>query len=157
MRFGDAGRRPGSRIEDDGLRRNVRWLSHTFEESPTAEPARTWTHYCLQYGPPAVLTIVNGIARSGELEGSVNQQGFVLMRNFRGRFDGRIDSQGTVRGRVTGGCSYQLVWQKVPAPTMPFDGDYVGVSRESSCVPCRVPVTLIIRNGVVAGGSCKGM
>ena len=79
------------------------------------------------------------------------------MRNFRGRFDGRIDSQGTVRERVTGGCSYQLVWQKVPAPTMPFDGDYVGVSRESSCVPYRVPVTLIIRNGVVAGGSCKGM
>jgi hypothetical protein len=39
----------------------------------------------------------------------------------------------------------------VPAPTMPFDGDYIGVSRESSCLASRVPVALIIRNGVDRG------
>jgi hypothetical protein len=44
----------------------------------------------------------------------------------------------------------------VPAPTMPFDGDYIGVSRESSCLASRVPVALIIRNGVVTGGSWQG-
>ena len=59
-------------------------------------------------------------------------------------------------GRSTGPCAYQLVWQKVPPPTMPFDGDYVGVSRESSCLADGVPVTLIIRNSVVIGGSWQG-
>jgi hypothetical protein len=39
---------------------------------------------------------------------------------------------------------------------MPFDGDYVGVSRESSCLANGVPVTLIIRNSVVTGGSWQG-
>jgi hypothetical protein len=78
------------------------------------------------------------------------------MRDFWSHFDGRIDNAGMVRARATGECSYQLVWQKLPAPTMPFDGDYVGVSRESSCLANGVPVTLIIRNGVVIGGSWRG-
>jgi hypothetical protein len=39
---------------------------------------------------------------------------------------------------------------------MPFDGDYVGVSRESSCLANSVPTTLVIRNGVVHGGSWQG-
>jgi hypothetical protein len=61
-----------------------------------------------------------------------------------------------VRGRSTSACSSQLVWQKAPAPTMPFDGDYVGVSRESLCLANDVPVNLIIRNSVVTGGSWQG-
>jgi hypothetical protein len=44
-----------------------------------------------------------------------------------------------------------------PLPTMPFDGEYVGVSRESSntgapgaeCPPNRVPAPLTIWNGIV--------
>ena len=36
------------------------------------------------------------------------------------------------------------------------DGDYVGVSRESSCLANGVPVTLSIRNNVVTGGSWQG-
>jgi hypothetical protein len=50
----------------------------------------------------------------------------------------------------------------LPAPTMPFDGDYIGVSRETSdggpeCPPKAVPATLGIRNSVVvAGGSWQG-
>jgi hypothetical protein len=44
---------------------------------------------------------------------------------------------------------------------MPFDGDYIGVSRESSdsgpeCPPKSVPATLVIRNSVVAGGTWQG-
>jgi len=132
-------------------------VSRTFEGTTVpAFEGRTWTHFCLPYGPPAPLTIVNGIARAGKSEGSVNPQGVLVMRDFWSHFDGRIDSQGAVRGRSTGTCSYQLVWQKVPAPTMPFDGDYVGVSRESSCLADGVPVTLIIRNSAVVGGSWQG-
>jgi hypothetical protein len=105
--------------------------SRTFEEATLPEQAgRTWTRYCPQFGPPAPLMIVNGIARSGKLEGSVSPQGVLVMRSFGDHFDGLIDSQGTVRGRSTGVCSYQLVWQKAPPPTMPFDGDYIGY-RES--------------------------
>jgi hypothetical protein len=120
----------------------------------------TWTRACHEDRPPPPLTIVNGLARTswGAAEGPVSPQGVLAMRTTRGdHIDGRIDGQGSVWARFTSGCSYQLVWQKVPAPTMPFDGDYVGVSRESSCLANRVPVTLIIRNGVVVhGGSWQG-
>jgi hypothetical protein len=80
----------------------------------------------------------------------------VVMRDFWIRFDGRIDSQGTVRGRSTSGCSYLVAWQKVPPPTMPFDGDYTGVSRElvgegAKCLSNGVPATLIVRNDAVLG------
>jgi hypothetical protein len=107
------------------------------------------------------LTIANGIARTNKYEGSVSPQGILIMRNFWSRFDGRIDNQGSVRGRATSGCSYQLVWQKVPPMTMPFDGDYAGVSRESTasspqCPSNGVPSTLIIRNSAVLGNSWQG-
>jgi hypothetical protein len=39
---------------------------------------------------------------------------------------------------------------------MPFDGDYAGVSIESSCQANRVPGALIIRNRVVTGGGWQG-
>jgi hypothetical protein len=134
-------------------------VSRTFEEDSTPFRAgATWTHYCPQpFGPPGALTIVNGTAKAGKLEGSVSPQGVLVMRNSWGvHFDGRIDSQGTVRGRSTGGCDYQLVWQKVPPPTLPFDGDYIGVSRESSgwgpeCPANGVPGMVWIRNSVVLG------
>jgi len=59
-------------------------------------------------------------------------------------------------------CAYIVHMGPLPAPTMPFDGDYIGVSRETSdggpeCPPKAVPATLVIRNGgVVAGGSWQG-
>jgi hypothetical protein len=129
-------------------------VSNAFEGGLAGEH---WLRTCPQFGPPRMLTIVNGIARSGKAEGSVGPQGILVMRDFWSHFDGRIDSQGIVRARATGSCNYQLVWQKVPPPTMPFDGDYVGVSRESSCLANGVPVTLIIRNSVVVtGGRWQG-
>ena len=67
---------------------------------------------------------------------------------------------GAVTGRLTSACSYQMVWRKVPASTTAFDGEYFGVSRESSrtasppgaeCPPNTVPAPLTITNGVVLG------
>ena len=134
-------------------------VSRTFEEDSTPFRAgATWTHYCPQpFGPPRALTIVNGTAKAGKFEGSVSAQGVLVMRNsWSDYFDGRIDSQGTVRGRTTSGCSYLLTWQKVPPPTLPFDGDYIGVSRESigwgpECPANGVPGMVTIRNSVVLG------
>jgi hypothetical protein len=64
--------------------------------------------------------IVNGIAHTaglGTAEGSVSPEGVVVMRALAGfgagsQFEGRIDGHGTVTGRFTGSCSYQVVWQE---------------------------------------------
>lgn len=58
-----------------------------------------------------------------------------------------------VNGRV---CYDHIQMAPAPAPTMPFDGDYIGVSRRSGgsgdkCPPNEVPAALIIRNSVVLG------
>jgi len=129
--------------------------SNTFEGD--IDTGRTSAWYCPQFSRSPTLSIVNGIARTGPYEGSVDAQGVLVMRSFWSHFDGRIGTQGTVRGRSTSGCSYQFVWQKVPAPTMPFNSDFIGVSRESrrskaGCAPRGVPGTLIIRSGVALGG-----
>ena len=61
-----------------------------------------------------------------------------------------------------------MVWQKkAPGSTTAFDGEYIGVSRESSktatapgaeCAPNGVPAPLTIMNGVVSSdrGSWEG-
>jgi hypothetical protein len=75
---------------------------------------------CAPNGPPAPLTIVNGIARTlwgrpAEAEGYVGPQGgFTMLAPNGSVFDGRINGNGTISGRfVTGGaCSYQMVWHK---------------------------------------------
>ena len=47
------------------------------------------------------------------MEGSVNAQGALVMHLRNGiKFEGRIDGAGRAAGRLTGGCSYQFVWQK---------------------------------------------
>ena len=134
-------------------------VSNTFEGD--IDTGRTSAWYCPQFSRPPTLSIVNGIARTGPYEGSVDAQGVLVMRSFWSHFDGRIDSQGTVRGRSTSGCSYQFVWQNVPPPTTPFDGDYVGVSLESTgwspqCPSNGVPSTLTIRNRAVPGNFWQG-
>jgi hypothetical protein len=68
--------------------------------------------------PPRALSIAGGVARfpwgpDNMLEGSVTPQGALVMRTPHGqRFDGQIDAQGTVRGQITGTCTYSIVWQK---------------------------------------------
>jgi hypothetical protein len=79
------------------------------------------TRVCAKNGQPGPLTIAGGVVRwpgtvptaGGTAEGSVNAQGVVVMHGPLGmRFDGQIDGRGTVTGRLTSYCAYQLVWQK---------------------------------------------
>ena len=78
------------------------------------------TRQCPPSGGVAPLTIVNGVARTkalGTAEGSVKPQGVVVMKALAGfgagsRFEGQIDGHGTLTGRFTASCSYQVVWQK---------------------------------------------
>jgi hypothetical protein len=77
-------------------------------------------------GRAGSLTITNGQARLQFYEGTVGSQGELAMRRVpepvkrggmpgvEGIVTGRIEKDGTVRGRrTTRGCSYDLVWQKV--------------------------------------------
>ena len=76
------------------------------------------TNRCPPSGAAAALTIANGVARTpwvpeDPLVGSVDPQGGLVMRTQRGhKFEGRIDGQGRIAGRLTGVCAYQIVWQK---------------------------------------------
>jgi hypothetical protein len=102
------------------------------------------------------------------LKGSVNAAGEISTSLYRtGGGPGErvtVDSwSGIIHDKVFTGhhllghvCAWNVQMTPVPPPTMPFDGDYIGVSRESSCLANGVPVTLIIRNGVAIGGSWQG-
>jgi hypothetical protein len=79
------------------------------------------TRVCAPNGQPGPLTIAGGVVRwpgtvptaGGIPEGSVNAQSVVVMHGPLGmRFHGQIDGRGTVTGRLTSYCGYQLVWQK---------------------------------------------
>jgi hypothetical protein len=74
------------------------------------------TRSCPPSGKPAPLTISNGAAQTlwgGTAEGSVNSQGVLVIRAPNGaRIDGQIDGHGSVTGRITSACSYQVIWQK---------------------------------------------
>jgi hypothetical protein len=87
-------------------------VSRTLEGTMIAPSARS----CPPNGRPGPLTIAGGVARApwgGTAEGSVNAQGAVVMRAPNGaRIDAQIDERGTVTGRLTSACSYQVVWQK---------------------------------------------
>jgi len=72
-----------------------------------------------QSGVPGPLEIKNGIVQKhGEQgwEGSVGPQGALVMHGANGsRFEGQIDSQGTISGRIAGPlCSVTFVWRKQP-------------------------------------------
>ena len=69
-------------------------------------------------GQPGPLTIAGGVVRwpapyAGTAEGSVNAQGLLVLHTpYGSRIDAQIDGRGTVTGRLTGLCSYQMLWQK---------------------------------------------
>jgi hypothetical protein len=75
---------------------------------------------CVPNGQSGTLTIAGGVARYNgsnirqvAWEGSVNAQGVLVMRSPGGsRIAAQIDGSGTVTGRLTGECSYHMVWQK---------------------------------------------
>jgi len=81
------------------------------------------TTRCPPLAQPGPLTIVGGVARialgntsyvgGGTAEGSVTPQGVLVLRTpFGERIDVQIDGRGTVTGRYTSACNYQMVWQK---------------------------------------------
>jgi hypothetical protein len=85
----------------------------------------TATRGCTPSGQPGPLTIAGGVARyqagvgtyvsgDGTYEGSVNAQGVLILRGgpSGNRIDAQIDGRGSVTGRLTSRCSYQMVWQK---------------------------------------------
>jgi hypothetical protein len=94
-------------------------VSRTFEGNIYGD-VRIQTRGCTPGGQPGPLTIAGGVARYNgstvnriTYEGSVNAQGVLVMHSPRSaRIDAQIDAHGTVTGRATGDCNYQLVWQK---------------------------------------------
>ena len=76
--------------------------------------ADTMTRFCLPNSQPPPLTIVNGIVTWAGAHGSVSPQGVLVIPNqkYGARIDAQIDDHGTVRGRLSSACIYQMVWQK---------------------------------------------
>ncbi len=71
---------------------------------------------CPHYAAPP-LTISNGLAQFDvqniRFQGYVTPQGALAMRTGVGqRFEGQIDAQNVLRGRVIGACVYDATWQK---------------------------------------------
>jgi hypothetical protein len=71
---------------------------------------------CVANGVPPTLTITNGVARtSGGAEGTVSPDGRLVLRSPNSfRWDGQIDSHGTVKAQGSGtySCLYTNTWQK---------------------------------------------
>jgi len=71
---------------------------------------------CPNYTAPN-LTISNGLAQLDVLnirfQGYVTRQGALAMRTGVGqRFEGQIDAQNVLKGRVIGACVYDATWRK---------------------------------------------
>jgi hypothetical protein len=103
-----------------------RTLGGTYQQDPATThssdiPQSTMylneSHCVTMNGQPGPLTIAGGVVRwrgrVSSFEGSVNAQGVLVLHDPSGyRIDAQLDSRGTVTGRLTGVCSYQIVWQK---------------------------------------------
>jgi hypothetical protein len=94
-------------------------VSRTLEGTISGNPNAT--RACVPNGQPGPLVIAGGVARyngsalrSSTCDGSVNAQGVLVMHcpPSDSRIDAQIDGRGTVTGRATSYCSYQMVWQK---------------------------------------------
>jgi hypothetical protein len=81
--------------------------------SPTAQ--------CPNIRVAPVLTIRNGIARFAALnltfQGYVTPQGALMMQSEGGQtFEGKIDPNFVLKGRVSGNCIYDATWTKHQSP-----------------------------------------
>jgi hypothetical protein len=115
-------------------------------------------------GGQVVIHEVMFNGRGSIYRGSVNAAGEISAFQYQEPYSTYVMFFGAIREKVFAGqrvighvCYYSVQMQMALAPAMPFDGDYVGVSRESSCLANGVPVTLSIRNNVVTGGSWQGI
>jgi hypothetical protein len=71
---------------------------------------------CPHYAAPPLI-ISNGLAQFDvqniRFQGYVTSQGALAMRTGVGqRFEGQIDAQNVLRGRVIGACAYDVTWHK---------------------------------------------
>ena len=72
---------------------------------------------CPNYTTAPPLTISGGLAQldviNVRFQGYVTPQGALVMRTGVGqRFEGQIDAQNQLAGRVTGGCLYDATWKR---------------------------------------------
>jgi len=72
---------------------------------------------CANYGAPPALTISNGLAQfqahNVTFQGYVTPQGGLTMRTGLGhKFEGHIDNQYALKGRLVERCTYNLSWQR---------------------------------------------
>jgi hypothetical protein len=72
---------------------------------------------CPNYPVPPPVTVSNGLGQLDVLnlrfQGYVTPQGALQMRSGVGqRFEGQIDPQYVLRGRVVGACVYDATWQR---------------------------------------------
>jgi hypothetical protein len=72
---------------------------------------------CVNYGVPPALTISNGLAQfqahNATFQGYVTPQGGLTMRTGLGhKFEGHIDAQYALTGRLVERCTYNLSWQR---------------------------------------------
>jgi hypothetical protein len=125
--------------------------------------AITSVHMTIAGGQVVIHAILLHSSGRGTFRGSLNAAGEVsASRQTKDPRAPYVNLYGTVHDNMFTGhrvhryCDQSIEMHKVPAPTMPFDGDYAGVSRESSCQANRVPGALIIRNSVVTGGGWQG-
>ena len=113
-------------------------------------------------GGQVVIRAMRSTGNEPTLRGSVNTAGEVLASLQIGSYSflmsGTINDKVFTGQRLVAQCYWSVQMQIAPPPTMPLDGDYVGVSRESSkpasasgdkCPSNRIPATLIVRNGIV--------
>ena len=118
-RCDNADQLPGriSNEHDDRVRRNVdRCCSEQLSAGSALPAGGEGFSSCPNYAAPN-LTISNGLAQldviNVRFQGYVTPQGALAMRTGAGqRFEGQIDSQNMLKGRVIGACVYDATWRR---------------------------------------------
>src|SRR5262245_53131505 len=110
-------RRGFGRKHDHRIRWNLdRWYSQQRERRERSTGGGEGFSSCPNYGAPN-LTMSNGLAQldvtNVRFQGYVTPQGALAMRTGAGhRFEGQIDSQNMLRGRVIGARVYDATWRR---------------------------------------------
>jgi hypothetical protein len=91
-------------------------LVHNMSAGSALPNASEGSASCPNYAAPP-LTISNGLAQFDvqniRFQGYVTPQGALAMRTGVGqRFEGQIDAQNVLKGRVIGACVYDATWHK---------------------------------------------
>jgi hypothetical protein len=90
---------------------------HNLSDTHSLVPSGAESTNCPDYAAAPPLTIANGLAQLDvltiRLQGYVTPQGVLTMRSGVGqKFEGQIDGQNVLKGRVIGLCTYDTTWRK---------------------------------------------